>query len=166
MFKKFKIKLINNRIQRINKRNLKNNNEYSFPLYFGWEIVLRKVDDLKKHIVGPFKEYWQYMTAVVLLIAVVSTGLILNNYFQTKAATYHFVQSSWIGGQSDDIALHPGDQADWTKYSAKDDNINADENLTIISETLTLTHDTTADFTGGTLQGVLITGDEISLDLP
>ena len=35
--------------------------EFILPLYFGWEIrvALEKIKNLQKHIVCPFKKYWQ-----------------------------------------------------------------------------------------------------------
>ena len=45
--------------KRVCKRRGAVKKEFIFSLYFGWEIAVRQVNDLRKHIVGPFKKYWQ-----------------------------------------------------------------------------------------------------------
>ena len=77
--------------KRIYKKRKPIKKELILPLYFGWEIAVRRVKDLRKHIIGPFKKYWQYMAVVVLLIALVSSTMLLKNYESVEAATYYFV---------------------------------------------------------------------------
>ena len=77
--------------KRIYKKRKPIKKELILPLYFGWKIAVRRVNDLRKRIVGPFKKYWQYMTVVVLLIALVGSTMLLKNYESVEAATYYFV---------------------------------------------------------------------------
>jgi len=113
------------------------------PLYFGWEIVIRKVGDLRQHIVGPFKKYWQYIVVVLALIITVSTILLFNpdTANPIKAATYNFIQTSWSGGASSTAsALHPDDQTGWT-YFFSSTNIAANTDLRVSSSTYYFTDD-------------------------
>jgi len=154
-----------------NKKRFKK--ELILPLYFGWELVLRKVYDLKKHIVGPFKEYWQYITVVFLLIIVVSTGLILiNKNFTALGATYGWVQSTWSEGASTTaVATHTDNQTNWTKYYSKDDNVStSSDQLTLSSGSASVEQTLSDDFDDGTLNEsgsffVDIDGDEIKMFL-
>ena len=130
-------------------------------------FVIERIKDLKKHIVGPFKEYWQYMTAVVLIIALVSSTLFLNQSSPTMAATYTWEQASWAGAvNTSTFPVHPTNQTGWTDYYAKDINVVAGENLTMnsVSDSWTETSDTDFD---GTLTNVQTsgTGDAANLIL-
>ena len=58
--------------KRVYKKRKAVKKEFIFSLYFSWEIAVQRVKDLRKHIVGSFKKYWQYMTVVVLLVALQS----------------------------------------------------------------------------------------------
>lgn len=155
--------------EKINKKTKKKfKKEIILPLYFGWELVLRKVYDLKKHIVGPFKEYWQYITAVFVLILIVSTGLILHNNPTAFGATYGWIQSTWIGGaDTGAVATHTSNQSNWTKYFSKDTNVVAGDTLTLSSGSSSVEDTTTAQFdAGANTDGdapIIHTGDELKL---
>lgn len=152
------------------KKIKKYKKELILPLYFGWELVLRKVSDLKKHIVGPFKEYWQYMTTVFVLIIIVSISLIIKNNQTAFGATYGWLQATWSGGADvNAVADHTNNQSGWTKFFSKDDNIStADDQLTLSSGSSEVEHTSTNDFDDGTRNNsgsffVEIVGDEIKM---
>ena len=138
--------------QEKNKTKKRYKRELILPLYFGWELVLRKVSNLKQHIVGPFKEYWQYISVVFLLIIIVSTGLIINKNYTAFGATYGWVQSTWSGGASTiAVATHTDNQSNWTKYYSADDNIStSSDQLTLSSGSSEVEDTETTDFDGGT----------------
>jgi hypothetical protein len=120
MLNKIKRYLTKRRIEKINRRNIeKNRGEIILRLYFGWQIkiILERVKNLKNHIVGPFKEYWQYMTAVFILIAVVSIGLLLQSDYRAKGATYGWIQNTWSGGA--DEKEHHRSGGDWEAPTPK-----------------------------------------------
>ena len=148
-----KLFFVYGRLKLNNKKSKNKNWEITLPLYFGWQIkiILEKVKDLKKHIVGPFKEYWQYMSAVVVLIALVSTALILRQFSPSRAATYNWVQSSWTGGASTTAtASHTNvsDRTNWDKYQSASSNMTIGSNLSITPTTASTTHTLDGDFTG------------------
>lgn len=87
------------------------------------------------------------------------------NYF-AKGATYGFIQEAWTGGVTTNTAVHPTNETGWTEFSAKDANVATGTTVSITAETATLTHTTTDDFSNGTQQGILTSGDQLSLDLP
>lgn len=132
--------------------------EYIFPLYFGWEMAIQHVDQWKKHLLGPFKAYWQYMTVVVLLIAATSFYFFINRSFITLGATYTFEQGSWTGGVSATTATHTSDREGWDKYSAKDSTISAGASLALQETSNPLTQASSTDFTAGTTSNTAVEG--------
>ena len=125
--------------------------EVVLPLYFGWEIVIRRIKDWEKHIVGPFKKYWQYMTAVIILITIVSITILLNQHNTTSAATFYFTQGDFNTADTADNANHNDDQNNWTKYYTKDGKISASSTIAMNSATTTYSEETYADFSAGTI---------------
>jgi len=142
--------------------------ELILPLYFGWQIkvvlskikraavlfynsfALEKVKNLQNHIIGPFKKYWQFMTVVVLLIALVSSSMLLKNYESVEAATYYFVQSDWSGGLDGGVYPdHTDNKTNWNKYSAVDDNMATSTDLSLTATSASWTQTTDADFNLG-----------------
>ncbi|MCP3681376.1 MAG: hypothetical protein GY861_01680, partial [bacterium] len=154
----------------------KKRKELILPLYFGWEIAIRKITNLKKHIVGPFKEYWQYMTAVMILIMITSTAIFLNKDLLLNAATYTFVQTSWSGGVTANNANHASDRTGWDEYSAIDAGLVAGSSITLTTsqyQAIQTSDDGSADtpdesgFDAGTASNVDVVGTGASayLDL-
>ena len=98
-------------------------------------------------------------TLVLLVIGSVIVGLLSSLIFpaiyQSRAATYTWTQSSWVGGTSTAVAIHPGDQIGWTEYTSKDDNIMIDGsgNITMTSGSQDMEDDTYADFSMGEYEG-------------
>ncbi|MFZ2975999.1 MAG: hypothetical protein WA055_05240 [Candidatus Moraniibacteriota bacterium] len=97
------------------------------------------------------------------LIALVSI-FVYQNYI-AKAATYGWVQETWSSLTSN-TAQHTTDQTGWAQYSAVDSSVSTGDSVSIISETTSLTHDDSTEFSTGTSVGTLTTGDQVSLDLP
>lgn len=157
---------------KLNKPRIKDQkkpNGLILPLYFGWQIriVLERINDLKQHIVGPFKKYWQFMSVIVLLIITVSTIIFFKNFTDTRAATYNWTQNSWTDGASTTAtALHPTNGTDWKYYQSADPSISASSTAGIMAGIATLTHTSSTDFALGIGTGVATSSDEISLDLP
>lgn len=122
--------------------------EFVLPLYFGWEIVVRRVNDLRKHIVWPFKKYWQQTLAGVFLLVLTGSGIWLADYFLVKAATFYWTQNDWIT-QSSDPANHTSNKTGWVKYSAKDDNLSTGANLSLSLASDSQTQTSDDDFNAG-----------------
>ena len=142
---------------------------FHFPLYFGWEIVftLQKIADKTKQIVGPFKTYKAYMTAVVLLIFVFSSAFFISNRSATDAATFFWQQTDWSGDDSANNANHTSNQTGWDEYSAKDTNIAATTEVVLTESSSSITETDDTDFGAGTTSntGVLGSGDSANIVL-
>lgn len=108
---------------------------------------------------------------IVLISATVVSSLVLNltigPIFQSRAATYNWVQTSWSGGATASNASHSGNQTGWAQYSAKDSGLSAvndgaDLQLAIQSGTWTVTDSTTGDTgfnnAGTTKTDVIVSG--------
>jgi len=92
-------------------------------------------------------------------------GIFVYQNYIAKAATYGWVQTAW-SSLTANTAQHTTDQNNWVQYSAVDANVATGDSVSITSETTALTHTLSADFSAGTSQGTLTTGDQVSLDLP
>jgi len=83
----------------------------------------------------------------VLIAGTIITGLITSlvfpNIFSSKAATFNWAQTSWLGGASALTASHASDQTGWTKYSSGNNGIATSTDLKL----KTLTATTSIDFT-------------------
>lgn len=128
------------------------------PLYFGWEIDILRIRDLREHIIGPFKTYRGYIVTVALIVLAVSTTIFFRQDIKTLAATYNWLQTSWAGGTSVTNAAHPDDRLNWTTYSAKDDAVSAGTELTLSLSTSTTTETTDTDFDAGTHSSTVTSG--------
>ena len=143
----------------------KKKEDVSFPLYFRWELVLRRVSDAKKHIVGPFKKYWQYSVAVIVLIVFVSTTMFMYSGHNVYAAVYNWDQSDWSGGVSEENPDHDNNQNNWNKYSSKDENILAGSDISLGIENNSFSDTLNNDFNSGTLlNDVVASNDSLTLD--
>lgn len=159
--------------QKITKRSSKakyqiiKKRETIFSLYFGWRLRLI-LEKTTQKLRGPFRTHKQYILATLTLILVISTSLIVKNYYYSKAATYEFNQTNWDGGETANTANHNDNQTGWDEYQSADSNLDfsTEGEVSISSTTETLTHTTTTDFSGGESTGVITTDDEIKLDLP
>jgi hypothetical protein len=100
-----------------------------------------------------------------LLFFVFSGAIFLYHNYTAKGATYGWIQTTW-NTQTTNIADHTINQTGWTEFSAVDPNVAVGESISITTETATLTHTTTDDFSNGTIHGTLTSGDQVSLDLP
>jgi hypothetical protein len=143
----------------------------TLPLYFGWQIriVMERIKDLRKHIVGPFRQYWQFITAVFILILLTSAFFFFRHQAGIYAATYNWTQNDWSGGASTTAtALHPGDRDYWDQYQSADSSLSASSSVGIIASLAALTHTTASDFSAGTSTGAIAstTLDALVLDLP
>jgi len=120
------------------------------------------------------KEAWRQQTLALILIVV----LVVSNFrsHTTLAATYTFNQVNWGGGQSANLATHPGDQSNWNKYESKDANLEIVNGGTALQMTTavasTTQTDNTASTTGFNLAGsnfasstVSGTGNSASVEL-
>ena len=125
---------------------------FHFPLYFGWEVIftLQKIADKTKHIVGPFRTYKAYMTAVILLIFVFGSAFFISNQTRTDAATFIWQQSTWAGGVTANDANHTDNQTNWTEYSAKDANVAAGTEIVLTAASAEITETNDTDFGTGT----------------
>ena len=144
--------------------------ETILSLYFGWRlrVILEKTTEKLR---GPFRTHKQYVLATLTLMLLISGSLIVKNYYFSQAATYEWLQTDWDGGVTANTHTHTAEQASkgtWDEYQSADSNLDfITSGQVSISETIqTLTHDETTEFTNGTSTGVLITNDEIKLDLP
>ncbi len=95
------------------------------------------------------KQHFQNTIAVILLI------IILVNIFQpwsqqiAQGATYTFVQTSWSGGASATIAVHPTNETSWTKFSTSTNTFTTGTTtVTIASSSYSSTDDGTFTSTG------------------
>lgn len=116
------------------------------------------------------------------MFIVASVGIFLFRDYVAKGATYGWIQTNWGGGiiatqgacealggtwaNSVCVANHTNNQNNWQAYSAVDANVTAGDSVSIVSEITALTHTLSTDFSAGTSQGTLTTGDQVSLDLP
>lgn len=132
----------------------------TLPLYFGWEIVVmvRRAEDWQKHVIKPFKRYWQYITVVAVLILVSSTSFFWYLSSISKAATYYFTQTSWSGGATANTATHGTDRSGWTEYTSKDSNISAGTEVLLTESINTLTETSDVDFGAGSTSNIEISG--------
>ena len=103
-----------------------------------------------------------FITANLVTLFVVGsvlTGILSFMMYQeispSLAATYTWNQSSWAGGATTTLAVHPGDQSGWTNYASKDSNITIDGsgNITMSTGVQDVEETTTADFENGTYPG-------------
>ncbi|MFZ2882509.1 MAG: hypothetical protein WA019_05535 [Candidatus Moraniibacteriota bacterium] len=94
-----------------------------------------------------------------------SAVIFIYHNYTAKGATYGWLQTTWTT-QTANTADHTVNQTGWTEYSAADPHVATGESVSITTETATLTHTTTDDFSNGAQQGTLTTGDQVSLDLP
>lgn len=102
------------------------------------------------------------LSSVFLVVAV---GIFIYRDYIAKAATYGWVQTTW-SSLTATTAQHTSNQSGWEQYSAVDSNVSTGDSVSIISETTSLTHDDSTEFSTGTSVGTLTTGDQVSLDLP
>ncbi len=77
-----------------------------------WNSISETIKMKKKR----FSIAFLLVTTAVILVGVFSYNL------SVYAATYNFVQSSWIGGvDTVSVASHPANQSNWTKFSTSTD---------------------------------------------
>ena len=103
-----------------------------------------------------------------LFFILLSGAIFVYHNYTAKGATYGWTQTTW-SSLTGNTRNHPDEVANpgvWSEYSAIDPNISIGESISIIAETTALTHDDSTEFSAGTSQGTLTTGDQVSLDLP
>lgn len=133
---------------------------FSFPLYFGWEaeFILRRVKNWRSRLLVPFDRHWQYLTVVFLLIALVSSVLLIRSNNPTSAATYDWFQTAWNAATAND-ATHPGGQADWDEYRSKDANLLAGNSLELTASATSSVQTTDTDFNSGSSTFTRVVGE-------
>ena len=99
--------------------------------------------------------------ATLILVAGVSM------YFseEIKGATYGWTQSSWIGGQTSNIATHTNNQENWTEFASKDANIDTTSTpgeVKIVGVNNSWIQTSDADFNAGTNDGTVVSGGAVS----
>ncbi|MFH2137740.1 MAG: DUF2341 domain-containing protein [Candidatus Omnitrophota bacterium] len=93
---------------------------------------------------------------VLLVVLLVVFGLAKAGYLQ-EAGT--FLQDSWNSGTSSTVAVHPGNQSNWSRYTSRDSNIlTAGGSIYLAPNTFTVTDTSDTDFAKGTLNNVIISG--------
>lgn len=60
----------------------------------------------------------RFMVATLAVFLAATGGIFLFTNI-ARAATYNFVQSSWIGGATTATSTHPGNQTNWTQYTSQ-----------------------------------------------
>ncbi|MCK9345220.1 MAG: beta-propeller fold lactonase family protein [Candidatus Pacebacteria bacterium] len=85
-----------------------------------------------------------------------SLGVYVYTNDVARAATYNFVQATWVGGVTANTATHTSNQTGWTQYSADSGTILSDIN----GVSLQPTHHTLPDtgFVGGTHVSTTVSG--------
>ncbi len=158
------------KLKKIFSQKLKKVERIEIPLFFslfGWQPRFTLVK-IKRTLLWPFKKYWQQAVTGVLVVAFfVVIGTAVYNYSTILGATYHWTQGDWSGGESGEKAAHEGDKTGWTKYSEKDEEIEAgsDLELKLIPELwLQISEEDflQGEFSTTTIEG---TGDEASIRL-
>lgn len=137
--------------------NKKKRQDLVLPLYFGWEIVIHRDQNWRQHVFGPFKTYWQYISAVLVLVILTSVFIWANYRVEILAATYNFTQTSWAGGVSGTTATHASNRTGWTNYDSASSTLNLGTEITLNtfnSSTATFTDSTWANFNAGTTSTV------------
>jgi len=145
--------------------------ELVLPLYFGWALQI-KVSLIKYHsyirkLFG-LRSVWQEAVALVLLVAVVSSSFFFfQNVKNILAATFYWVQTSWVGGADTvNFPVHPTDKTGWTKFYSKDSQITAGTELTLVATSTSVTQTTDDDFNAGTKDSVYVSGGNVYLQKP
>jgi len=116
------------------------------PLSLGYGLQLKiKIDiraqivKLQQQIIWPFKKHYQKTIAAVLLVSIISVSFFLfsDKNSSVQAASYHFIQTSWLGGATSTNATHPGNQSGWNYFSTSTSGLalNGDGSVTLASST-------------------------------
>lgn len=58
------------------------------------------------------------------LVFIVVFAAFFQNIQKSQGATYTWSQLNWSGGQTNNNAVHPGNQNGWTQYQDKDSSVN------------------------------------------
>ena len=103
------------KLEKVNKVKKSTSKEIVLPLYFGWELVIRRIENWQQHIIGPFKKYWQYMSVVMVFIVIIGTFFLVRDSEPIIAGTYSFTQTGWTAS-STNTGAHTTDQSGWTDY--------------------------------------------------
>jgi len=75
----------------------------------------------------------KWAKATLASLAVLILVFVFTSRNNISAATYTFIQNSWGGGASADMAVHPDDQSMWNLFSFKDNNLKIAEDGSSLS---------------------------------
>ena len=89
-----------------------------------------------------FSMMFMKKTATFAFIFVIIFGQLFSPQF-VKAATYNFLQNSWVGGVTTNTATHTNNQTGWTEYSSAS-SASAGADLRLPSTSFAFTDDGTA----------------------
>jgi hypothetical protein len=81
------------------------------PLTFSYGLKLTIVK-IRRKFLG---KRWQYTSVALILLAIVTTTMLIRQHQSSQAATYSFSQTSWQAS-STDTAVHPTNQDNWTSF--------------------------------------------------
>ena len=169
--KQFNLESLNLKFQQVFQEKEKEDKGIILPLYFGYglRIALVKLSNNTLNLTSRvFKRYWQEATALVVLIAMVSSWLYFYPSETVLGATYNWVQTDWSGGaDTENFPDHDNNQTGWTKYYEKDSAVSASTELTLTIASSSQTQTTDTDFNAGshTLTEVSGTGESADLIL-
>lgn len=106
---------------------------------------------------------------MTLVVVAVASSLITNLIFGPKkptfAATFGWLQTSFIGGVTTTPAMHPGNQSGWSWFLSKDNGINITASGTVQLGQITgsTTQTTDADFNAGTNSSTTVANNAVTL---
>jgi Purple acid Phosphatase, N-terminal domain/Fibronectin type III domain len=149
--------------QKNNRKKKKNNKGFILPLSFNYGLKLSLVK-IKRTFLNT---RWKYITVGIITISFLTTSIFLNNFNQSRAATYNWSQASWSGGTSADVATHTSDQSSWNKYTSKDSNITVGDTVALTETETSQSETSDTHFNAGTASDTIVsgTGDDAGIEL-
>jgi alpha-tubulin suppressor-like RCC1 family protein len=121
-----------------------------------------KIGEVYLHKSKPFWRQYNRPFLAFLLLLIIAATIPLSRFSTVLSATYTWTQSAWSGGETLNIAEHPGNQTDWTEFASKDaqiDTMSSTTSITLLANTSSSTETSSADFMNGAFSGATTTGD-------
>jgi len=102
-----------------------------------------------------------FLSSLAVMVLFISYTF-LNPSF-SLAATYGWIQTSWLGGASGTAATHTSNRTDWTFYNSASSSLTFGTEVSVTSTSSQVIQTANADFDAGTADNTSVAFDQVTL---
>lgn len=102
-----------------------------------------------------------FLSSLSVLILFISYSFFSPSF--SLAATFGWIQTSWLGGASGTAATHTSNRTDWTYYNSASSSLTFGTEVSVTSTSSQVVHTVNADFDTGTVSDTSVAFDQVTL---